>query len=158
MSPDASQPFVRLEITSQPSLLAGARALVSSIAQRCGFNEIPCGQISLAVDEALCNIIKRGYDGRGDGRIWVSVSECQEQSPGIEIVIEDDALQVDPEGIRSRDLDDIRPGGLGVHIIRQIMDEVSYARRDRQGMRLTLVKHLRPVTTVHDSESKHEQL
>ncbi len=74
-------------------------------------------------------------------------------SPGIEIVIEDDAMQVDPDTIRSRDLDDIRPGGLGVHIIREIMDEVSYARRDRRGMRLTLVKHLHPVAAARDSES-----
>jgi len=158
MSPDAFEPAVRLEIASQPSLLAGARALVSTIAQRCGFNEIQCGQISLAVDEALCNIIKHGYGCREDGRIWISLSECQPQSPGIKIVIEDNAQQVDPDGIRSRDLDDIRPGGLGVHIIREIMDEVSYTKRDSQGMRLTLVKRLRPKTVVHDSESKHEQL
>lgn len=157
MSPDAFEPAVRLEIASQPSLLAGARALVSTIAQRCGFNEIQCGQISLAVDEALCNIIKHGYGCREDGRIWISLSECQPQSPGIKIVIEDNAEQVDPDGIRSRDLDDIRPGGLGVHIIREIMDEVSYAKRDSQGMRLTLVKRLRPQTAVHDSESKHER-
>ncbi len=153
MSPDASQPTVRLEIVSRPSLLAAARALVATIAQRCGFDEIQCGQISLAVDEALCNIIRHGYNCRDDGRILISLSQREAQPPGIEIVIEDDAIQVDPDTIRSRDLDDIRPGGLGVHIIREIMDEVSYMRRDRQGMRLTLVKHLHPVAAAHDSES-----
>ena len=49
-------PDVRLELFSQPRLLAGARALISNIAQRIGFSEIICGQISLAIDEALCNI------------------------------------------------------------------------------------------------------
>ena len=44
--------------------------------------------------------------------------------------------------IKSRDLDDIRPGGLGVNIIRQVMDEVSYERRERIGMRLTLIKRI----------------
>ncbi len=153
MSPEASQPTVRLEIVSLPSLLAAARALVATIAQRCGFDEIECGQISLAVDEALCNIIRHGYNCRDDGRILISLSQGVPQSPGIEIVIEDDALQVDPDTIRSRDLDDIRPGGLGVHIIREIMDEVSYTRRDRRGMRLTLVKHLHPVAAAHNRES-----
>ncbi len=153
MSPDASQPTVRLEIASRPSLLAAARALVATIAQRYGFDEIQCGQISLAVDEALCNIIRHGYNCRDDGRILISLSQREAQSPGIEIVIEDDALQVDPDTIRSRDLDDIRPGGLGVHIIREIMDEVSYTRRDRRGMRLTLVKHLHPVVAARNSES-----
>ena len=153
MSPDASQPTVRLEIVSRPSLLGAARAVVATIAQRCGFDEIQCGQISLAVDEALCNIIRHGYNCRDDGRILISLSQREAQSPGIEIVIEDDALQVDPDTIRSRDLDDIRPGGLGVHIIREIMDEVSYTRRDRRGMRLTLVKHLHPVAAARKSES-----
>ena len=153
MSPDASQPTVRLEIASHPALLAAARTLVATIAQRFGFDEIQCGQISLAVDEALCNIIRHGYNCRDDGRILISLSEREAQSPGIEIVIEDDAMQVDPDTIRSRDLDDIRPGGLGVHIIREIMDEVSYTRRDRRGMRLTLVKHLHPVAAAHHSES-----
>ena len=148
MSPDASQPTVRLEIVSRPSLLGAARAVVATIAQRCGFDEIQCGQISLAVDEALCNIIRHGYNCRDDGRILISLSQREAQSPGIEIVIEDDALQVDPDTIRSRDLEDIRPGGLGVHIIREIMDEVSYTRRDRRGMRLTLVKHLHPVAAA----------
>ncbi len=153
MSSDASQPTVRLEIASCPSLLAAARSLVATIAHRCGFDEIQCGQISLAVDEALSNIIKHGYNCRNDGRILISLSQRVPPSPGIEIVIEDDAMQVDPDTIRSRDLDDIRPGGLGVHIIREIMDEVSYVRRDRRGMRLTLVKHLHQVAAAHNSES-----
>ncbi len=67
-------PVVRLEIASQPELLEGARALIAAMAQRCGFNEILCGQISLAVDEALCNIIKHGYNCREDERIWISIS------------------------------------------------------------------------------------
>jgi anti-sigma regulatory factor (Ser/Thr protein kinase) len=50
---------------------------------------------------------------------------------------------VDPATIRSRDLDDIRPGGLGVHIIHEVMDEVRYERRDSRGMRLTMVKQRR---------------
>ena len=49
--------------------------------------------------------------------------------------------QVDPESIQPRDLDDIRPGGLGVHIIREVMDEVAYEKRQGPGMRLTMIKH-----------------
>ena len=67
------EPDVRLEMFSRPRLLAAARAMVGNIAHRHGFNEVQCGQISLAVDEALCNIINHGYDRRPDGRIWLSV-------------------------------------------------------------------------------------
>jgi len=142
MSEPSREPDVRLELYSQPRLLAGARALISNIAQRIGFNEILCGQISLAIDEALCNIINHGYERRTDGRIWVSIWALGNDPPGLRIVIEDDARQVDPDSIQSRDLDDVRPGGLGVYLIQEIMDQVQYERRPHKGMRLTMVKHL----------------
>jgi hypothetical protein len=59
---------------------------------------------------------------------------------GLRIVIEDLGRQTDPGAIKGRDLDDVRPGGLGVHIIREVMDEVVYEKRPGGGMRLTLVK------------------
>ena len=135
-------PDLKLEMYSQPRLLAAARAMVGSLAQRLGFNEIQCGQISLAIDEALCNIINHGYERRSDGRIWLNVWDLKTAPPGIKVVIEDRAKQVEPERIRPRDLDDIRPGGLGVYIIREIMDDVSYEQRRGGGMRLTIVKRM----------------
>lgn len=135
-------PDVCLELYSQPRLLAGARALISNVAQRIGFDDVHCGQISLAIDEALCNIINHGYKRRTDGRIWVMIWALQNQPPGLRIVIEDEAAQVDPGSIQSRDLEDIRPGGLGVYIIQEIMDEVKYEKRPKAGMRLTMAKYL----------------
>ena len=122
-------PDLRLEMRSQARYLAAARSLIASAAQRLGFDEMQCGQISLAVDEALCNIIKHGYAGRSDGRIWLSVWGIPEPRLGIRIEIDDLGQQVEPTQIRSRDLEDIRPGGLGVYIIREVMDEVSYEQR-----------------------------
>ena len=120
--------------------------MVLWVARRTGFTELDCSQIALAVDEALCNVFRHGYDRRVDGRIWMRI--WPKPSSGAElgslrIVIEDEAKQVDPEQIKSRELDDIRPGGLGVHIIRQVMDEVQYERRDGAGMRLTMSKSVK---------------
>lgn len=141
MNKPPPEPDVRLEMLSQARFLAAARALANSIAQRTGFNEVQCGQISLAVDEALCNIINHGYEKNGDGRIWVNIWATEDDPPQLRVVIEDRAKQVEPDTIRSRDLDDIRPGGLGVYIIREVMDEVRYEKREGGGMRLTMVKH-----------------
>src|SRR4029434_8191323 len=98
--------------------------MVASVSRRLGFSEEACGQIALAVDEALCNVIRHGYERRKDGPIWVSLwpMDSNGGGPGGRIVIEDEAKQIDPEEIKGRDLDEIRPGGLGVHIIRQVMD------------------------------------
>jgi serine/threonine-protein kinase RsbW len=139
----SNPPDIRLEMISDPVYLAGARELVAAVARRLGFTEEACGQIALAVDEALCNVIRHGYDRRKDAPIWISLfPESMNGKPSkLSIVIEDEARQVDPEAIKSRDLDEIRPGGLGVHIMRQVMDEVRFEKRDRVGMRLTLVKN-----------------
>jgi anti-sigma regulatory factor (Ser/Thr protein kinase) len=137
-----SIPPLKFEMLSQPRYLSAIRAMVGNVAQRFGFTETECSQIALAVDEAICNIISHGYDKREDGHITVAV--WPEESPaGLRLVIEDNARQVDPESIKSRDLDDIRPGGLGVHIIREVMDEAVYERRAQGGMRLTLVKRIK---------------
>ena len=58
------------------------------------------------------------------------------------MVIEDEARQVEPESIKGRDLADIRPGGLGVHIIREVTDLAVYEKRAGAGMRLTIEKYV----------------
>lgn len=135
-------PQLNLEMRSQPILLCAARSMVGNLASRVGFNEADCSQISLAVDEALCNVINHGYKRRPDGVIWLKVWAQEEPEGELHIVIEDQAEQVDPEKIRPRDLEEIRPGGLGVYIIREVMDDVRYEKRDSPdgGMRLVMRK------------------
>lgn len=180
-------PEVRIEIRSNPLYLSGAREMVAAVARRMGYTEEACGQIALAVDEALCNVIRHGYDRASDKPIWISLwplgettngaadsgaggggsggsnglseaagAVCCRQTPdvhvaGLRIVIDDEAKQVDPSVIKSRDLDEVRPGGLGVHIIKAVMDEVKYERRSPIGMRLSMVK--KRVGSQSDSSS-----
>jgi len=147
-------PHLRLQMLSNPLYLSGARDLVSSVAKRLGFADAACGQIALAVDEALCNVMRHGYDRREDAPIWISVTPfCDALGEAIRIVIEDEARQVDPSIIKSRDLENIRPGGLGVHIIKEVMDEAKYEKRERIGMRLTLIKHKAPKPVQNDQQS-----
>lgn len=139
----SDRPHIRVELLSNPIYLSGARELVASVAKRLGFDDLDCSKIALAVDEALCNVIRHGYARATDRPIWVSIWPMGqgESVEGIRIVIEDEARQVDPDKMRGRELEDIRPGGLGVHIIREVMDEAHYERREgKVGMRLTLVK------------------
>jgi anti-sigma regulatory factor (Ser/Thr protein kinase) len=144
MAEPSKEPEMQILMLSQPRWLAAVRALVGTVAQRLGFSDMQCGQISLAVDEALCNVICHGYQRREDGKLWINIWSLNDKTGGLKIVIEDLAAQVDPAQIKPRSLDEIRPGGLGVHIIREVMDEVRYERRTGPGMRLTLIKHLHP--------------
>jgi len=164
MADPTTIPDLQLEMFSQPRLLSAARAAVGNFAQRLGFNEVQCGQISLSIDEALCNVIIHGYERHPDGRIWLKIWDTRSDPPGIRVVIEDRARTVDPATIQPRDLDDIRPGGLGVYIIREIMDQVIHEAREDGGMRLTLIKYVPrkkdALSTPHapacgESEGKH---
>lgn len=136
---------LRIELVSNPAYLCGVRELVHQVMKRCGFTETESSQIALATDEALINVMRHGYEQRHDGRIWVNIDPLgnHDHPDGIQIVIEDEAKQVDPATIKSRPLEEIRPGGLGVHIIREVMDEVKYERREGVGMRLTMVKRVK---------------
>lgn len=140
------RPHIRIEILSNPQYLSGARELVGSVAKRLGFSDLDCSKITLAVDEALCNVIRHGYHRCEDRPIWLSIWPIEEADHplGIRITIEDEAKQVDPAEMQGRDLDDVKPGGLGVHIIREVMDDVRYERREQAGMKLTLIKWAEP--------------
>lgn len=146
------RPHIRIELVSNPIYLSGARELVGSVAKRLGFDDLQCSKIALAVDEALCNVIRHGYNRATDKPIWVSIWPIDPGSNGaaggIRLMIEDEARQVDPTAMKGRDLEDIKPGGLGVHIIREVMDDVRYEQRDHTGMRLTMVKKL-PTPAEH---------
>ena len=143
------QPLVELHILSQPRCAAGVREMVMALSRSLGFDNTAAGQIALVVDEAIINVIAHGYGRRMDGPIWLRVYPLDEVgSPnacccaprGVRIEIEDEGRQVDPSGIQGRDLDDVRPGGLGVHIINHYMDEVRFEKRDGAGMRLTMTR------------------
>lgn len=139
--PPPSSPDVTLELVSNPIYLCGVREMVAESSKRLGFSDQQSSQIALAVDEALTNIMKHGYQRRLDGRIWLKLSPFTDaKGPGLQIIIEDLARQVELCDIKSRDLADIRPGGLGVHIIKEVMDEVRYEKRNGEGMRLTMIK------------------
>ncbi len=138
----SQRPDLRVEMVSNPRYLCALRELMTALARQLEFTETQCSQIALAVDEALANIIRHGYDNATDRPITLSITPYVDSAAGqcVRIVIEDEARQVEPSTIRGRDLADIRPGGLGVHIIREVMDQAVYERRESVGMRLTLVK------------------
>lgn len=156
---------IQIQMLSNPLYLSGAREMVAAVARRLAFSDEACGQIALAVDEALCNVIRHGYGREPDRPIWISLMPVggvarpgSDENPtqALKIVIEDEAKQVDPATIKSRNLEDVRPGGLGVHIIKAVMDQVTYERRNgsERGMRLTMIKkRTDPPTTVGSAES-----
>ncbi len=136
---------VELMILSQSRYACVVRSAVEAFVERLGFDDESCGEVVLAVDEAITNVIRHGYGGEADRPIRVAMSPLkQADRDGVKIEITDECEPVDPAAIRGRDLDDVRPGGLGTNIIGQIMDQVDHQPLDGgRGMRLTMHKFKR---------------
>jgi len=128
-----------LEVPSCPSYLPLVRAIVNHLGELGGLDAPTAKAVVLAVDEAVTNIIKYGYEGDYQQKI---IMTTRFSSDRIEITIRDFGKKTPPEQIRSRHLDDIKPGGLGVFLIKEIMDEVAYTPCEDAGMELRLVKYL----------------
>jgi anti-sigma regulatory factor (Ser/Thr protein kinase) len=77
----------------------------------------------LAVNEASMNIIQHAYKNQDKGIFRVTIYTDGKE---LTFCLTDFAPTVDKNVIKSRDLDDIRPGGLGVHFINELMDQVDY--------------------------------
>jgi len=133
---------ITIEIASEPRHFCVVRAAAGAAAQTCKLSDAESGQVKLAVTEALANVANHGYKGERDGLISITLSPIQENGKrGLAIVIEDETNDVDLDQIRSRPLDEVRPGGLGVHIIHETMDLVEYRRRDEgTGVQLRMCK------------------
>jgi anti-sigma regulatory factor (Ser/Thr protein kinase) len=108
---------------SDPRFLAVVRATVGELGSVYGFPEEDCRGITLAVDEAVANIIRHAYRGEHDGRIEVN---CHARPDRLEFKFFDQGEAPDPVRLVPHPLDCMALSGRGTHIIRSIMDEVSY--------------------------------
>jgi anti-sigma regulatory factor (Ser/Thr protein kinase) len=130
---------VSFEMCSQARCLPIVRATVSQLAAIVGWNETETRGITMAVDEALSNVIRHAYHGRSDACIEL---HCIANENQLEVRIRDTGDAPDRSRICVREVGCDRIGGLGTHIIRDVMDTVSY-ESGPDGNWFTAVKRLR---------------
>lgn len=125
----------KLHFTSDSSQLAGVRRTARDFLANCGFEECHTELLVLALDEACTNIIRHAYGHEGEP-IRLEMEKLRDR---VRFTLRDYGRSCDIKRIRSRELEDIRPGGVGVHIIRQAFDFVKYVPCAR-GTKLILEK------------------
>ena len=117
------------------------REFVGGLAREAGFFEKEIYSIQLAVDEACTNIIEHAYGGEGDKKLELN-SFFQDQT--LTIILRDWGEPFDPSSVPEPNLaDDLlerRIGGLGVYLMRKLMDTVSYEASPANGNTLILTK------------------
>lgn len=107
---------------AQSERLRQVREWVRDTAIANGMSEEQTRRVVIGVNEACMNIITHAYQEK-QGDIELDILR---DAAMLIFQLTDFAKTVDCSTIKSRDLDDIRPGGLGVHFIQEVMDEVSY--------------------------------
>ncbi|MBD3385148.1 ATP-binding protein [candidate division KSB1 bacterium] len=130
---------IELYSNSNPEYLRLIRATIDQVCQIAGFNRLESSKIVLAVDEACSNVIRHAYLNEPDQEIYI---KCTIEKNLLRIKIVDHGIQVDPKKIKPRPLDEIRPGGLGVHLIKSVMDRVRYKNLVDSGNELTMIKYM----------------
>jgi serine/threonine-protein kinase RsbW len=133
-----------LQVGSRTENLALIRGFVNHVAAQAGLNEVETGQLELAVDEACANVIEHAYGNDATKEVVVRA------------VFDDDALRIeiidsgqgfDPGAIPESDLKQLvaerKTGGLGLRLIRSLVDEVHYEVEPGKKNELRMVKKLR---------------
>jgi len=140
--------FLSLQLESNPEALCLVRATLQRATEILRFPEEDSRAIVRSVDEALANVIRHAYRGQGGlpiqvtcRRIWTREESAAPE--GIEILLEDSGVPASPDELKGRDLDELRPGGLGLHFIKESMDVVEFKRENGRNL-LRLVKYLAP--------------
>ena len=114
------------------------RALVGEISSRIGFEDEETDKLVLAVDEACTNVIRHAYKNSSDKRIVITFTlgmDC------FEIMIRD-LERRHPCTFKGRDLEQVRPGGLGIHFIKSAVDKIEYDTPPGGGMVLKMIKFM----------------
>jgi serine/threonine-protein kinase RsbW len=134
----------RIERVATLENLQALRDFVTDACRACGGDSAACDALELAVDEACTNVVVHGYDGLEPGPMELIV-RCD--ANGAEVTIMDHGHGFSPDDIPAPDLDspwqERQVGGLGWHIIQQMMDGVAYQADAQAGNRLVLRKRLR---------------
>jgi anti-sigma regulatory factor (Ser/Thr protein kinase) len=126
-----------VEFFSEASALADVRSRLRGFLSAAELGEDEAERIVLAIDEACTNIIRHAHGGEAKP---VQL-KMERRADRLVFVLIDQGGPCDPELIRGRSLREVRPGGLGVHIIREVFDVVDYTPMET-GTRLTLEKRI----------------
>ena len=112
MEPGAEGRLLEVRFRARADELRAVRDAVRARSEACGCSPEAASDIVLAVDEACQNVIRHAYAGDPAGII---ILEIERQGETLVFSLRDFAPRTDPEKVKPRDLDDLRPGGLGTH-------------------------------------------
>lgn len=131
-----------LKIPSQTDNLEIIRNFISGIAKKVGFEEEDVNKIELAVDEACTNVIEHAYQHDESQDIDIAIKIDYQK---FTVVVADQGRSFKMEEVEIRDmksyLAELRVGGLGIYLMKTLMDEVDYRSKPGVKNQVRMVKY-----------------
>jgi anti-sigma regulatory factor (Ser/Thr protein kinase) len=127
----------KLYFASHPANMWLVRQCVRQFLQNRPFSSREVDLMVLGVDEACTNIIRHAYNLEDDQLISLSFESCQ--GGAVRFRLRDYGAPLDVDCCQLRPIDNSRPGGLGMHLIRHAFDQIDYQKK-RTGTLLVLTK------------------
>ena len=137
----------RLNVTATDDGIRAALDAFEALMAAHGLSKAVGWPAEVALDEVLANVVRHGLAGRaGEATVGLELRlEVGVEPPVWEVVVTDDGPEFDPLRAPAPDtsagLEERPVGGLGVALVRRLVDEVEYERRDGQN-RLRLRRRL----------------
>ncbi len=117
------------------------REFVAGVAREGGFAEKEIYSLQLAADEAATNIIEHAYEGVTDADFDVA---CEMRGDTLTITMRDYGKPFNPSNVKlpnlKASLSERKIGGLGLYLMRKLMDEIHYISNPKTGNLLTMTK------------------
>ncbi len=114
------------------------RSLIEQLEDDCEASEV-IDRVELAFSEAFTNICRHAYGATREGRAIIEIKSADDQ---LTFVFTDFGKGFDPEKVEPPNLDEPREGGLGIWLMKQVMDEYSYQSESDGRNVLTLKKKI----------------
>lgn len=132
----------RLKIPSHKENLELIRNFVSNVARKVGFNNEDVNKIELAVDEACTNVIEHAYQHNEEYDINIAIKIDYQK---LTIIITDRGKSFNPEDIELPDMEsylaELRVGGLGIYLMKTLMDKVEYRSKPKGENEVRMIKY-----------------
>jgi serine/threonine-protein kinase RsbW len=134
----AANEYIALSLPSNPMYLGLLRNLVGEAADLYGFSEEEKQGLMLAVNEGCANIIRHCYQMDCKKKIDVTIRIRPDR---MEVVLRDYGEFQNAGEFPVKPCADLEPGGLGLTIMKSVMDRVEYRPAGQEGTLLTMVKY-----------------
>jgi serine/threonine-protein kinase RsbW len=133
-----------LQVPSSTENLALIREFVTAVGRQAQLEETDISSLELAVDEACANVIEHAY-GHDITKEVVVRAKFDDESLRISVI--DEGLGFEPDKAPQESVENLikerKSGGLGIRLIKQLMDDVSYEIVPGQKNELHMTKKIR---------------